>query len=196
MSRRPDRLEMSDIERLRNTTGRPVLVNGVPMVAEPVGRPGPRRKPEREADDAHDMLAVQLAEAGLPPFEREVEILGPESVHVACQGTGRVMRVTGEAKCGACCGTGKRRPAWRVDYCWRAERRVVEVDGSVHAIRAMQERDVAKRRWLALTGWTVFPVLAREVRDGSAVEWIARWFNDPSRGDASVHVPSINPETR
>lgn len=140
------------------------------------GKPVEARPAASSPDDAHDLLAAQLEAAGLPPFEREVEILGPESTHEVCGGTGRVTRATGEVRCGPCGGTGVRRPAWRVDYCWRAERRIVEVDGAVHAIRANQERDVRKRRWLALTGWTVVPVLAREVRDRSAVEWIARWF--------------------
>lgn len=134
--------------------------------------------------DPHAELARQLEEhPAVPPFVAELEVLGPEEWHAACGGTGRAQRAGREVKCGPCGGTGTRRAAWRADLAWKKERLVVEVDGGVHALRRQHEADVRKRRWLAITGWTVLPVLNHEVRDGSAVEWIARWFRERDQNE-------------
>lgn len=63
---------------------------------------------------------------------------------------------------------------WRVDFLWRAQGLVVEVDGEVHRIKARFHGDIEKHASLVLAGWTLLRVDGRTIRAGIAVRWIAQ----------------------
>jgi hypothetical protein len=137
--------------------------------------PPPAKRVATSGGRQHEAaLAEQLVAAGLPPPEREYVVEGPERQHGACGGSGWTTRATGRARCGQCRNTGRRRRQWRVDLAWPGRRLAVEVQGQVHAMH--YQRDAAKLRELALTGWTVLPVTVAEVRDGTAARDVLAWW--------------------
>jgi len=67
---------------------------------------------------------------------------------------------------------------WEVDFLWRKERVVVEVDGyASHSSPQAFERDRRKTAELQDAGYLVRRVSATMVRDGASVEVIARLLN-------------------
>ncbi len=96
-----------------------------------------------------DPFAVLLQAAGLPAPEREYRFAPPRR--------------------------------WRFDFAWPAQRLALEVEGGVwtggrHVRGAGYERDCEKYSEAALRGWRVLRVTSGMMRDGRALQLLARAF--------------------
>ena len=70
------------------------------------------------------------------------------------------------------------------DFAFIEKRLLVEVKGLAHAAGRSKVRADVEREGLAVSlGWTVLPLTPESVRDGSAVELIARALNQSARAE-------------
>lgn len=63
---------------------------------------------------------------------------------------------------------------WKLDFAWPDVKIAIEVQGSVHRIKAKFKRDIEKRAELMLAGWEVLEVDGEAIQDGAALGWIKR----------------------
>lgn len=71
---------------------------------------------------------------------------------------------------------------WRLDYAWPDFRLAVEIEGGVW-INGRHTRgrgflgDLEKYNELAMAGWSLLRFTPKQVKDGTAIQTIHRWFN-------------------
>lgn len=70
---------------------------------------------------------------------------------------------------------------WRYDFCWRAHRLVVDIDGGTfsggaHVRGAGFENDREKDAHAAIEGFAVLRFTGKQVKSGRAVELTWKWF--------------------
>lgn len=70
---------------------------------------------------------------------------------------------------------------WRFDLAFIDQKLAVEVEGGLfiqgrHSRGAGAEADCEKYAEAAIAGWTVLRVSPRQIKNGIAVDWIARWL--------------------
>jgi very-short-patch-repair endonuclease len=58
-----------------------------------------------------------------------------------------------------------------VDFAWPVLKFGIEVQGHVHRIRHMFEKDAEKQALFMLEDWQVLPVTGRAIRGGQALTW-------------------------
>jgi len=74
---------------------------------------------------------------------------------------------------------------WRLDYAWPDFRLAVEIEGGVW-INGRHTRgrgflgDLEKYNELAMAGWSLLRFTPGQVKDGTAIQTIHRWFNGKS----------------
>ncbi len=74
---------------------------------------------------------------------------------------------------------------WRLDYAWPDFRLAVEIEGGVW-INGRHTRgrgflgDLEKYNELAMAGWSLLRFTPKQVKDGTAIQTIHRWFNGKS----------------
>lgn len=61
---------------------------------------------------------------------------------------------------------------FRLDLAWPLQKRAIECDGAVHAIKRMVARDIVKHNLLTLAGYRWLRVTPEMVRDGEALELV------------------------
>ena len=59
---------------------------------------------------------------------------------------------------------------WRIDFAWPERKLAVEIDSSVHRIKARFASDIEKHNALNMAGWTLLRYTARMVKAGTAIE--------------------------
>jgi very-short-patch-repair endonuclease len=74
---------------------------------------------------------------------------------------------------------------WRLDYAWPDFRLAVEIEGGAW-IHGRHTRgmgfigDLEKYNELTLAGWSLLRFTPKQVKDGTAIQTIHRWFNGKS----------------
>lgn len=63
---------------------------------------------------------------------------------------------------------------WRIDLAWPAQKLAVEVDGAVHRIKGMFDRDLEKHQALFFDRWRLLRVSTKQVREGEALKLVMR----------------------
>lgn len=61
---------------------------------------------------------------------------------------------------------------WRIDLAWPQQKLAVEIDGSVHRIKARFQADIEKHQALFFAGWRLLRVSTHQVRDRVALRLI------------------------
>lgn len=77
----------------------------------------------------------------------------------------------------------KPRRRFQADAAFPSADLLIEVEGVAHKIGHQQKHDVLRRQLAEAAGWRVLSVLPEQVRDGSAVELIARALNQSARAE-------------
>lgn len=61
--------------------------------------------------------------------------------------------------------------ALEIDFAWPHVKFGVEIQGGVHAIKRVSERDSEKAALAILAGWTLLPITTDHVHTGRGVDW-------------------------
>jgi len=74
---------------------------------------------------------------------------------------------------------------WRLDYAWPDFRLAVEIEGGAwcygrHTRGAGFIGDMEKYNELTIMGWSLLRFTPKQVKDGTAIQTIHRWFNGKS----------------
>ena len=68
---------------------------------------------------------------------------------------------------------------WRADLAWPDRMLIVEIDGTVHRIKARFKADLLRDQAIFLLGWRKLRVSPAQVRDGTAIQLVKRALASP-----------------